>query len=322
VADTVRARPVAATLAGEQFVAFRDGAGAIAVFVDRCPHRGMQLSHGRVVDGRLTCPYHGWRFDARGCGDSPGNRSLRPRANRVEAVEQGGIVWVRRGGEAEEGAPETDAPGFRLVHRAFRDIDAPMLAVLDNFTEIEHTGAGHWEFGFSQERMHEVSFKVTDGSDRAAAIASGPQKRLSLPSRLALGVAGGDRLTVTIDVDYAPLRVAYEWWWEDADTGAAKGCRFREIAFFASLGPRRARLLAYYYWTMSDGGRLGANWLVRAMAARVIRYEIGLDERLCTDLTPGAESLRDCHLTRFDALLPIHRRNLVGAARPDIAHVA
>ena len=320
LAAAVRTRSVSATIADEQFVAFRDKAGRIAVFVDRCPHRGMRLSQGEVAGGRLTCPYHGWVFGADGHGESPGNRALRPHAQCVEAVEHGGVIWVRRDGATGAGPPQIDAPGFRLVHRAFRDIDAPMLAVLDNFTEIEHTGAGHWEFGFSLERMSEVSFKVTERAGRAAAIAIGPQKHLSPASRIALGVSTGDRLTVTIETSYAPLQVNYEWWWEDAATGREKGVRFKEIAFFAPLGPGRSRLVAYYYWTMEDRRRLGLNRLVRALAAQAIRYEIGLDEALCVDLTRGAETLAGCHLSRFDALLPIHRRHLMKEPAMVAAH--
>jgi nitrite reductase/ring-hydroxylating ferredoxin subunit len=33
---------------------------------DRCPHRGARLSLDRVREGRLECPYHGWRFAAEG----------------------------------------------------------------------------------------------------------------------------------------------------------------------------------------------------------------------------------------------------------------
>ncbi|CAN5466102.1 hypothetical protein BH10PSE12_BH10PSE12_15680 [soil metagenome] len=320
LAAAVRTRPVSASIADEQFVAFRDEAGRIAVFIDRCPHRGMRLSQGEVSGGRLTCPYHGWSFGADGCGESPGNRALRPQALSVEALEHGGVIWIRHAGTAVAEAPQIDAPGFRLIHHAFQDIDSPMLAVLDNFTEIEHTGAGHWEFGFSLERMSEVSFKVTERAGRAAAIAIGPQKRLSPASRIALGVKEGDRLTVTIETSYAPLRVDYEWWWEDAETGREKGVRFKEIAFFAPLSAERSRLVAYYYWTMDDRGRIGLNRLVRAAAARAIRYEIGLDEALCVDLTRGSETLADCHLSRFDALLPIHRRYLMKEPDPGGLH--
>ena len=43
-------------------VVFWKGVGVQEWFaaVDECPHRLAPLSEGRVVDGGLECPYHGW----------------------------------------------------------------------------------------------------------------------------------------------------------------------------------------------------------------------------------------------------------------------
>ena len=38
--------------------------GAPGALLDRCPHRSVPLSFGKVADGRLQCGYHGWAFDA------------------------------------------------------------------------------------------------------------------------------------------------------------------------------------------------------------------------------------------------------------------
>lgn len=35
--------------------------------IDRCPHRGAPLSEGRLENGNIECPYHGYQFN--GCGD-------------------------------------------------------------------------------------------------------------------------------------------------------------------------------------------------------------------------------------------------------------
>ena len=32
---------------------------------DTCTHQGGPLSGGKLVGGRLVCPWHGWTFDAR-----------------------------------------------------------------------------------------------------------------------------------------------------------------------------------------------------------------------------------------------------------------
>ena len=58
--------PLRRVAPGETLVLFRDGAGRARALVDRCAHRGMALSHGKVKAGCLQCPYHGWRYDGEG----------------------------------------------------------------------------------------------------------------------------------------------------------------------------------------------------------------------------------------------------------------
>ena len=43
-----------------------DGEGRPAALIDRCPHRGVALSLGKLCYGIVECPFHGWRFDATG----------------------------------------------------------------------------------------------------------------------------------------------------------------------------------------------------------------------------------------------------------------
>lgn len=40
-----------------------------------CPHRGGPLGEGTLENGILVCPWHGWRFEARGgkCVNLPGS---------------------------------------------------------------------------------------------------------------------------------------------------------------------------------------------------------------------------------------------------------
>jgi phenylpropionate dioxygenase-like ring-hydroxylating dioxygenase large terminal subunit len=64
-------RPVAAGGRAYVVVRLRPG-GEVSAFPARCPHRLVPLAGGSVVDGRLQCPAHGWRFDGQGhCVDIP-----------------------------------------------------------------------------------------------------------------------------------------------------------------------------------------------------------------------------------------------------------
>ncbi|PYD82165.1 ring-hydroxylating oxygenase subunit alpha [Komagataeibacter oboediens] len=101
-------RPIRpARLLGQDLVVFRDESGRLGVLDRDCPHRGADLAFGRLEDGGLRCPFHGWLFDAQGqCLETPaepaGSRlcgKIRQRSYPV--VEKSGIIFTYLG----EGAP-------------------------------------------------------------------------------------------------------------------------------------------------------------------------------------------------------------------------
>ena len=94
-AGELRRRPVARVLMGRPIVLFRSPAGP-AAFLDRCPHRTMALSAGRIRDGEIECPYHGWRFAADGrCTLTPGaDQPAGQRAETLPVIERAGLVWT------------------------------------------------------------------------------------------------------------------------------------------------------------------------------------------------------------------------------------
>lgn len=51
---------------GEKLAAWRDASGKLAVFTDRCPHRGVSLALGKIKDSHLQCPFHGFEYDLSG----------------------------------------------------------------------------------------------------------------------------------------------------------------------------------------------------------------------------------------------------------------
>src|SRR4051794_30009993 len=94
-------RPVAARLAGEDLVLFRNAEGRVGVLRDRCPHRGVKLSLGAMTpDGCLACPFHGWEFKTDGaCQHVPyapmsDEKRERNHATALPARDVGGMIWV------------------------------------------------------------------------------------------------------------------------------------------------------------------------------------------------------------------------------------
>jgi phenylpropionate dioxygenase-like ring-hydroxylating dioxygenase large terminal subunit len=58
-ADLGPATPLAVTRLGRRLVLWRDTSGKPHCVEDYCPHRGAPLSRGMVIDGQLSCRYHG-----------------------------------------------------------------------------------------------------------------------------------------------------------------------------------------------------------------------------------------------------------------------
>jgi phenylpropionate dioxygenase-like ring-hydroxylating dioxygenase large terminal subunit len=120
-AELGRDAPLGAVVAGTKVAVFRDASGAPRAVVDRCPHRGVELSRGKVVDGCLTCPFHGWQFDGTGAVTHvPWNPDAKldrlGGAQPIPTCERGGMVWIHTSlGER--------APDEPYVHEHFLNPD-------------------------------------------------------------------------------------------------------------------------------------------------------------------------------------------------------
>lgn len=67
--------------------------GDIIAFNRLCPHAAGDLGKGRVINGRVSCPDHGWKFDIRtGRTLWPSDEMCRLKHYPVDIVD--GIVWV------------------------------------------------------------------------------------------------------------------------------------------------------------------------------------------------------------------------------------
>lgn len=121
----------AVLLDGKELVIWR-GDGAAHVWEDRCPHRGMRLSLGFVRDNSLNCLYHGWQYGAASsCIRIPAHPDLTVppsiKANAYEAVEAGGLIWVRLAGEDTLPALPVDPIPVLSLAIEIDGLDAPSL---------------------------------------------------------------------------------------------------------------------------------------------------------------------------------------------------
>jgi phenylpropionate dioxygenase-like ring-hydroxylating dioxygenase large terminal subunit len=120
--EVPRGRPVGVTRFGEPLVFWRTPAGDPVCLRDACPHRGAALSIGRLQQGAIECPFHGFTFDPSGrCTLIPANgRSAEvPKAFQAAgypAREAHGFIWVWWG-EAAKATPEI--PWFETLDDTF-----------------------------------------------------------------------------------------------------------------------------------------------------------------------------------------------------------
>lgn len=98
--DQLRERAIHHTeLHGNELVVWRAQDGAVNVWENRCPHRGVRLSIGHHRGDALQCQYHGWQFGSRdgACRFVPAHPDGAPPpiAVRTWPVQvSGGFVWT------------------------------------------------------------------------------------------------------------------------------------------------------------------------------------------------------------------------------------
>ncbi len=93
-------KPLARTILNEPLVLFRDTSGRIAALEDRCCHRHLPLSKGKVMGDILQCGYHGLKFDTSGaCVGVPGQTRVPPgsRIRSWPVLERFQFIWVWMG---------------------------------------------------------------------------------------------------------------------------------------------------------------------------------------------------------------------------------
>ena len=146
-------------VAEEPVVAFRQENGSIAALRDRCAHRFVPLSMGKVVGSTVECPYHGLRYDATGaCVHSPVEKTAIPKAARVGSypvMERYGVLWLWLG-EAGRADPGLLADFAFLDDKRRATVSGAIHSkanyefVIDNLADLTHVQFVHSKFHKSE----------------------------------------------------------------------------------------------------------------------------------------------------------------------------
>ena len=154
---------------GEDIVVWCDDEGRVCVADSICPHLGSDLGPkvgGKVCDGRLVCPFHGFEFDATGqCVATP--FAPAPKAARLKVYENRelcGMVfaWYGTGGRAAHWYLPDDPPqgaewgelGFRTVR--FR---SHPQEIAENSVDI-----GHLRYVHGYENVRPIGSVTVEGA--------------------------------------------------------------------------------------------------------------------------------------------------------------
>jgi phenylpropionate dioxygenase-like ring-hydroxylating dioxygenase large terminal subunit len=146
------ATPLERRLHGQPLAIWRTVEGIPAAVQDRCPHRGVPLSSGKVCGEHLQCCYHGWRFSTDGhCQRVPSLVGEADRQGRIVPAytvqESQGFVWMWADSASEPTAaapsfPYADRPGYLTVRHQLR-AQASLHAVAENALDVPHTAFLH-----------------------------------------------------------------------------------------------------------------------------------------------------------------------------------
>ena len=164
-------KPVRAELLGVRLVAYRDAEGAARVLSDICIHRGGSLGKGKIVDGCVQCPYHGWEFDGSGaCVKIPSTNGKKPPARaKVDSYpvcEKYGVVFAFLGDLPESERPpepyvdEFEQEGWRVTGPIVFELGAYFERSVENGMDPVHNEFVHPSQG--APAVDEERFSVDD----------------------------------------------------------------------------------------------------------------------------------------------------------------
>ncbi len=148
---------------GENLVLFQTPKGEIGLLDDRCSHRGVSLSYGRVEARGIACAYHGWLYDTKGnCLEIPtepqGSDFCRTVTHKAYPVQKlAGLYWAYLGPDPAPVIPKYDVwartDGWHWL-RALPRLDCNWLQAMENSVDTSHLHILHQELvndGFKVE---------------------------------------------------------------------------------------------------------------------------------------------------------------------------
>ena len=158
-------------LLGENLVLFLDKSGKVGLIDDRCAHRGVSLSYGRVEERGISCPYHGWLYDTKGnCLETPAepcgskfHLTVKQKAYPLQRFM--GLYWTYMGPKPVPLLPRYDLwvrqDGQRKIF-VQPQLDCNWFQAMENSVDPAHLQVLHQDTAMSDKTPVSVTRGFTD----------------------------------------------------------------------------------------------------------------------------------------------------------------
>jgi len=256
----------ARTICGEPIVFWRGEDGKPAALEDRCCHRHMPLSHGKLKAGALECLYHGLAYDASGaCIRVPSQKAI-PAEAKVRSyplVERYHWIWIWMGDPALadpaliEDFHWMDDPQWRFKGERL-DLKGNYLLIVENLLDLTHLQFVH-PTTLGTQAIAGAPIKTERGESNVRVTRWMPNH----PAPPFFQRAGGFHPDEPVDrwqiIDYTPPAfVRLDVGCARAGTGAQQGDRSQGISMrnLNAITPETATT-THYFWAQAHNFGIG-----------------------------------------------------------------
>lgn len=164
----------ARTILNVKIVLYRTSDGQVAALEDRCAHRQVPLSKGRLLGDLVECWYHGLRYERSGkCVFIPSQSAIPQNAcvKSFPVAEKHGLIWIWMGAQEPDQAliPDhwvCDSPEL-AGELNYCPIKCDYRIGIDNILDISHAAFVHVKTLGSQEVVKTLpEFLISDNEVR------------------------------------------------------------------------------------------------------------------------------------------------------------
>jgi phenylpropionate dioxygenase-like ring-hydroxylating dioxygenase large terminal subunit len=261
----VTRKPLGRMILGEPVVLFRKEDGTPVALEDRCVHRHLPLSMGKLVGDLLQCHYHGLRYDGTGqCVKVPGQNAVPPgaRVKSYPVAERHRWLWIWMG-DAARADPDL-IPDFHWLDdpqwgakASYLHVKANWQLIVDNLLDLTHLAFVHESTIGNAALVENAAVKV----ERAPNSVIVTRWTINAPAPPTFVKAGG--FTTPVDrwqiIDFAPpAHLRLDVGATPTDTGAPQGRRVGGITMrnLNAITPE-TETTSHYFWGQAHDWDVG-----------------------------------------------------------------